>query len=142
VAKLIFADLVKKTPESSMDEKEAFKGSPGWCEKFKWRTGIYCVVRHGEAASSDTQAAENFIANFKNFVDSKGNLPQRVFSCDQAGLFWKKMPKRTYIIDEEKELSDHKPMKDRLTLLFCANASVHLKIKPLLVYHSEIKVLS
>lgn len=31
----------------------------------------------------------------------------------------------------------HKPMKDRLTLLFCANASGDLKIKPLLVYHSE-----
>ncbi|XP_053262554.1 tigger transposable element-derived protein 1-like [Podarcis raffonei] len=28
-------------------------------------------------------------------------------------------------------------MKDRLTLLFCANASGDLKIKPLLVYHSE-----
>ena len=31
----------------------------------------------------------------------------------------------------------HKPMKDRLTLFFCANASEDLKVKPLLVYHSE-----
>ena len=30
-----------------------------------------------------------------------------------------------------------KPMKDRLTLALCANASGELKIKPLLVYHSE-----
>ncbi|CAH2249689.1 tigger transposable element-derived 1-like [Pelobates cultripes] len=28
-------------------------------------------------------------------------------------------------------------MKDRLTLLFCANANGDLKIKPLLVYRSE-----
>jgi hypothetical protein len=47
------------------------------------------------------------------------------------------MPKRNYKTAEEKELLDHKPMKDRLTLLFCANASGDLKIKPLLVYHSE-----
>lgn len=31
----------------------------------------------------------------------------------------------------------HKPMKDHLMLLFCANASNDLKIKLLLVYHSE-----
>ena len=31
----------------------------------------------------------------------------------------------------------YKPKKDRITLLFCANASGDPKIKPLLVYHSE-----
>ncbi|CAH2248995.1 tigger transposable element-derived 1-like [Pelobates cultripes] len=47
------------------------------------------------------------------------------------------MPKRTFITEEETSLPGHKPMKDRLTRLFCANASGDLKIKPLLVYHSE-----
>ncbi|XP_035210185.1 tigger transposable element-derived protein 1-like [Stegodyphus dumicola] len=47
------------------------------------------------------------------------------------------MPRRTYITEEEKKLLGHKPMKDRLTLSLCANASGDLKIKPLLVYHSE-----
>nr|XP_053650562.1 tigger transposable element-derived protein 1-like [Cherax quadricarinatus] len=47
------------------------------------------------------------------------------------------MPKRIFITQEEKALPEHKPMKDRLTLLFCANASGDFKVKPLLVYHSE-----
>ncbi|XP_064090690.1 tigger transposable element-derived protein 1-like [Macrobrachium nipponense] len=47
------------------------------------------------------------------------------------------MPRRTFITAEEKALPGHKPMKDRLTLLFCANASGDCKVKPLLVYHSE-----
>ena len=31
----------------------------------------------------------------------------------------------------------NKPMKDRLTLLMCGNANEDLKVKPLLVYHSD-----
>nr|XP_045614740.1 tigger transposable element-derived protein 1-like [Procambarus clarkii] len=47
------------------------------------------------------------------------------------------MMKRTYITQEEQSLPGHKPMKDRLTLVLCANASGDCKVKPLLVYHSE-----
>ncbi|GIY25674.1 tigger transposable element-derived protein 1 [Caerostris darwini] len=47
------------------------------------------------------------------------------------------MPNRRYITAEEKMMPGHKPMKDRLTLALCANASGDCKIKPLLVYHSE-----
>ncbi|GFR20794.1 tigger transposable element-derived protein 1 [Trichonephila clavata] len=47
------------------------------------------------------------------------------------------MPNRTYITAEEKIMPGPKPMKDRLTLALCANASGDCKIKPLLVYHSE-----
>ena len=49
----------------------------------------------------------------------------------------KKDVRRTYITAEEKRLPGHKPMKDGLTLTFCANASGNLKIKSLLVYHSK-----
>jgi hypothetical protein len=47
------------------------------------------------------------------------------------------MPRRTYITQEEKKMPGHKPKKDRLNLLLFANASGDLKMKPLLVYHSE-----
>lgn len=40
------------------------------------------------------------------------------------------------ITRKERALPEHKPMKDRLTML-CGNASGDLKLKPLLVYHSE-----
>jgi hypothetical protein len=47
------------------------------------------------------------------------------------------MPNRTYITKDEKSLPGHKPMKDRLMLLLGANASGDMKLKQLLVYHSE-----
>ncbi|XP_063307083.1 tigger transposable element-derived protein 1-like isoform X3 [Pelobates fuscus] len=134
-AKALHADL-NQQPGMSPDV-EGFKASRGWFERFKTRSGIHSVVRHGEAASSDVAAAEEFATKFLKVMVSEGYLPQQVFNCNETGLFWKRMPKRTFITEEETSLPGHKPMKDRLTLLFCANASGDLKIKPLLVYHSE-----
>jgi len=123
-------------PDTSA-QKEEFKASRGWFENFKERTGILSVVMHGEAASSNSEAAEKFVKEFNEFVNSEGYVLNQVFNCDETGLFWKKMPRRTYISKEEKSVPDHKPVKDRLTLLLCGNACGDCKIKPLLVYHSE-----
>ncbi|XP_063302179.1 tigger transposable element-derived protein 1-like [Pelobates fuscus] len=144
-AKALHADLLKQQPVAvtvatqpgTSADAEGFKASRGWFERFKTRSGIHSVVRHGEAASSDVAAAEEYATEFLEVIVSEGYLPQQVFKCDETGLFWKRMPKCTFITEEETSLPGHKPMKDRLTLLFCANASGDLKIKPLLVYHSE-----
>nr|XP_020452715.1 tigger transposable element-derived protein 1 [Monopterus albus] len=136
-AKALYTDLVSKLPGTSTENEEGFKASRGWFDNFKRRSGIHSVVRHREAASSYAKAAEAFTAEFQKLMVSEGYLPHQVFKCDETGLFWKKMPKRTYITAEENAMPGHKPMKDRLTLLLCANASGDLKIKPLLVYHSE-----
>ena len=94
------------------------------------------MVRHGEAASSNKDAAEKFVEKFKDFVDREGFIPEQVFNCDETGLSGKKKPKRTYITREEV-LPGQKPMKDRLTLLLCGNASGDFEEKLLLVYRSE-----
>ncbi|XP_023665526.1 histone-lysine N-methyltransferase EHMT2 isoform X7 [Paramormyrops kingsleyae] len=135
-AKTLYTDLVSKLPGTST-ENEGFKASRGWFDNFKKRSGIHSVVRHREAAISDAKAAEAFAVEFQKLMVSECYLPQQVFNCDEMGLFWKKMPKRTYITAEENAMPGHKPMKDRLTLLLCANASGDFKVKPLLVYHSE-----
>ena len=48
----------------------------------------------------------------------------------------KKVPNRTYVTKEEKSMPGHKPMKDRMTILVCANDSGDCKIKPMVIYHS------
>ncbi|GBN50728.1 Tigger transposable element-derived protein 1 [Araneus ventricosus] len=138
-ARAIYGDLLNQTPRSSTDEalEDSFKASRAWFDNFRKRTGIHSVVRHGEAASSDVKAAEDYLKTFSELIEANGYIPQQVFNCDETGLFWKKMPNRTYITAEEKIMPGHKPMKNRLTLALCANASGDCKIKPLLVYHSE-----
>ncbi|XP_069188071.1 tigger transposable element-derived protein 1 isoform X1 [Procambarus clarkii] len=136
-AKLLYVNLVRNTPGASSEDEEIFKASRGWFEKFRKRNGIHSVVRHGEAASSDKVAAEKFVPVFQEFVAKEEFLPQQVFNCGKTGLYWKRMTKRTYITQEEQSLPGHKPMKDRVTLVLCANASGDCKVKPLLVSHSE-----
>nr|XP_020634084.1 tigger transposable element-derived protein 1-like [Pogona vitticeps] len=135
-ARALYTDLMAQQPGTSA-EPEDFKTSRGWFERFKARFGIHRVVRHGEAASSDTTTAEDFAVEFLEVITTEGYLPEQVFNCDETSLFWKRTPKRTFLTQEKSKLPGHKPMKDRLTLLFCANASGDLKIKPLLVYHSK-----
>ena len=53
----------------------------------KKRTGIHSVVRHGEAASSNKDAAEKIVEKFKEFVDREGFIPEQVLNCDETGLF-------------------------------------------------------
>ncbi|XP_061126126.1 tigger transposable element-derived protein 1-like [Syngnathus typhle] len=133
-ARQLYSDLTRDSPGDSPDD---FKASRGWFENFKKRSGIRYVVRKKDTLRADKEGAKKFVEGFQAFVRSGGFLPQQVFNCDETGLFWKKMPKRTYLTREEKSLPGHKPMKDRLTLLLCANASGDCKVKPLLVYHSE-----
>ncbi|XP_068204820.1 tigger transposable element-derived protein 1-like [Palaemon carinicauda] len=48
--------------ENSTDSTTGeFKASCGWFEKFRNRSGIHSVVRHGEASSSDIKAADEFV---------------------------------------------------------------------------------
>ncbi|UYV68277.1 STOML2 [Cordylochernes scorpioides] len=115
-AKALYAELGSKIPCTSIENKvhADFKASKGWFENFKRKSGIHSVTRHGEGASSDAKAAETFTAEFEKLVVTECYLPQQVFNCDETGLFWKKMPKRTYITAEANTMPGHKPMKDRL----------------------------
>ncbi|GBO28818.1 hypothetical protein AVEN_98695-1 [Araneus ventricosus] len=68
----------------------------------------------------------------KDYVEAERTIPQQIVNCDETGLFWKKMPKED-IIQEEKEMLEHKPIKDSPTLLLCGNASSNCKVKPPIV---------
>lgn len=102
--------------------KEGFKNR-GWIDNFKRTSDIHSVVRHGEATSMDAKTPEASAAEFQKLIISECYLPQQVFTCDETGLFWKKVPKRTYSTPKENAMPSHKPIKDRLTHLLCANAS-------------------
>ena len=135
-AQQLFDELCAKVPSTSTGPVKEFFGTNGCVTGFRTRAGLHSVVRHGEAATGDRDAEEH-CGKFKKIIEEGGFDLQQVFNCVETGLFWKRMPHRTYIMKEETTLPGHKLMKDQLTLLFCANASGDCKVKPLLMYHSE-----
>lgn len=91
----------------------------------------------GEAASADMKAAEAFPEQLRKIIRQGEYTPQQVFNVDETGLYWKKMPERSYISKEEKAMPGYKTAKDRLTLLLGGNVSGDFKLKPMILYTSE-----
>ncbi|XP_066450519.1 tigger transposable element-derived protein 1-like [Eleutherodactylus coqui] len=131
----LFEDVKTKYGEEAADV--TFTASHGWFNRFKARNNLHNIKVTGEAASADTVAAQEFPATLKEIIKEGAFSPQQIFNVDETGLYWKKMPDRTYISKEEKSMPGFKPAKDRLTLLLGGNAAGDMKIKPLLVYHAE-----
>ena len=70
----IYDDVVKKNPGTSDDTIE-FKTSRGWFEKFKNRSKMHNVIRHGKVASSNKEAAEKFVVEFNDIIKKEDYLP-------------------------------------------------------------------
>lgn len=120
---------------STVPEPEDFQASKGWFDRFQKRFNIRSVSLHGEAASADIEAAQKYPETFRHIVEEKGYKPEQVFNMDETGLFWKKMPSRTYIMKDEAKAPGFKAQKDRITLIMCGNAAGFM-MKPGLIYKS------
>ncbi|MEE6472512.1 hypothetical protein FKM82_009634 [Ascaphus truei] len=123
----LFNDLKAKKGEAAKDAE--FVASRGWFDRFKKRANIHNIKVQGEAA-----AAESYPRDLAKIIDDEGYLKDHIFNEDETGLFWKKMPARTFTAREEKTMPGYKAAKDRITLLLGGNASGTLKLKPMLIY--------
>ncbi|XP_027700865.1 tigger transposable element-derived protein 1-like isoform X1 [Vombatus ursinus] len=123
--------------QAGEETSKTFVASRGWFEKFKKRNKINSIRIMGESSSADTKAAAEFPAVLKAVVERGNYSPNLVFNMSETGLFWKRLPSRA-LSQEQKDVADScKAAKDRLTILLGSNASGNIKLKPLLVYHSE-----
>uniref|UniRef100_A0A1A9UQU6 DDE-1 domain-containing protein n=1 Tax=Glossina austeni TaxID=7395 RepID=A0A1A9UQU6_GLOAU len=87
----------------------------------------------GETASADELAAKEFPEKLRKIIEDGGYTTDQVWNADESGLFCKKLSSRTYVAKSQKTAGGLKVAKDRVTLLFCSNASAERILKPLLV---------
>ncbi|XP_017772826.1 PREDICTED: tigger transposable element-derived protein 1-like [Nicrophorus vespilloides] len=125
-AKTLFDEICMQSGST-----ETFNASKGWFHRFKNRTKIQITKVSGEA--TNINVAEIYPFEFKRLIDEGTYQSDLVFSVGEVGLYWKKLPNGMYIAcEEEVERTDH------LTLFLGGNASGTFKLKPMLVYHSEV----
>ena len=119
-----------------------FKASNGWLFRYFYmfyprfckRHSISCKTLSGESAEMNQEVVNNWIEGLK--VTLERYPLEDVFNCDETGLFWKGLPNRTLVVQEDKSKGG-KLAKERVTVLLCCSASGE-KLKPLVIGRSQM----
>ncbi|GFU68413.1 tigger transposable element-derived protein 1 [Trichonephila clavipes] len=132
-----YKSMKQSEPSTSTSQAgKEFSASKGWLTRFLKRNALHNFKIIGKSATADEGAAKIFPEELAKIIEDGDYSADQVFNADETGLYWKKMPNRTYIAKEEKTASGHKASKDRVTLLLCSNASGDRMLKPLLINKS------
>ncbi|GFX44932.1 tigger transposable element-derived protein 1 [Trichonephila clavipes] len=108
-----------KQSEPSTSTSQAgkeFSASKGWLTRFLKRNALHNIKITGESATADEGAAKIFQEELTKIIEDGDYSADQVFNADETGLYWKKMPNRTYIAKEEKTASGHKAKNESLTV--------------------------
>lgn len=113
--------------------KDDFQASEGWLDKFKRRFGIRLLSTTGEKLSCDVDAVEPYKEKFQKVIEEMALTPDQVYNADESGLFWRLLPKKTYVHCAEASAPGRKLAKDRVTFMPCSNASGTHKMNMLVI---------
>ncbi|VDP34671.1 unnamed protein product [Soboliphyme baturini] len=99
-AKPIFERSKEEAGEAGKDEN--FVAGDGWINRFKTRCNWHSIAEGAETAIADKEAASPFPETLMAMIEEDHCSSERALNVDKSGLFWKKMPKTTFIARVEK----------------------------------------
>jgi hypothetical protein len=119
--------LFKILKKKNNEVKETFNASVGWFDPFKNPVQLHMIKLKEDTASKYPDV-------LKKIILDGGYTDQQIFNVGETGLFWKRMPSRTYISEKEKTEPGFKVSKDRLTLALGGNTQGGFELKSMLLY--------
>lgn len=115
-ANLMHPELCQKSPCN-------FVASRGWLYCFKRRNKIRQLTVSGEKLSADGTEVQSFIETLISKIDEMDLTLDDIYNCDESGLFYKVLPGKTLVREDEKNAPGGKMQKERITFMPCVNAS-------------------
>lgn len=91
-----------RTSSGSRARALTFKASCWWFTSFKARHSLRSLEVSSEAPGSAVEEACKYLVLLHRVIQEGGYMAQQVFSMDETGLFWKRLPDRTFLSMEDK----------------------------------------
>jgi hypothetical protein len=117
------SDVIRKTALSfakSMGYNESdFKASDKWISGLKKRHNLLFTSLRGESDSVDQTVIDNWNQKLKEIIN--GYKPEDVYNFDETALFYKLMPNKSFVFDNESK-KGQKQNKNRITIGCLTNA--------------------
>ncbi|XP_044578510.1 tigger transposable element-derived protein 2-like [Cotesia glomerata] len=105
-----------------------FKASQGWLSSFKKRHGMKRSKVLGEKLSIDTNRYAEYQEDYIKIDKNQDYKIENIYIGDEGGLNWKSLP---------GESSKNSVTKNKVTILFCANANGSFRLPPLIIGPSK-----
>ncbi|CAB5373885.1 unnamed protein product [Rhizophagus irregularis] len=110
----------------NMDDK--LKCANGWVYRFKKRNGIHKIKLSGEANSAPIESLPEERARLRALLAKYDK--EDIYNADETGLFFRIEPNQTL---GTSPTSGYKMDKNRISILFCTNATGNHKFRPLVI---------
>ncbi|GFY15392.1 tigger transposable element-derived protein 1 [Trichonephila clavipes] len=93
-----YKSMKQSEPSTSTSQAgKEFSASKGWLTGFLKRNALHNIKVTGESATADEGAAKIFPEELAKIIEDGDYSADQVFNADETGLYWKKLPNRTYI---------------------------------------------
>ncbi|GFV62502.1 uncharacterized protein TNCV_630811 [Trichonephila clavipes] len=101
---------------STSQARNEFSASKRWLTGFLKRNALHYIKITGESATAEEGAAKIFPEELAKTIEDGDYSADQVFHADETGLYWKKLPNRTYVAKDEEIASGHKAKNESLTV--------------------------